>query len=100
MRGGPTFCMDNRHLKRRTKLFFTNMKNLYSWSTSQYLPTGNFHEIEFAKKNEKNFSKPTLRARDNSLCGYLKECEFEYPSNKHEKIKKSFPLLAVNKQLY
>ena len=48
MRCGPSFCMSNRHVKLTTekKLLYENLNNLYDWSMSQNLPTGDCPEIE------------------------------------------------------
>ena len=74
------------------------MTNLYGWGMSQYLPTGDFHEIEFTKRNERNLSKTILRFPDNNNCGYLLECDLEYPFNIHEKAK-HFPFLPDQKTI-
>ena len=56
MRGGPSSCMGNRHVKRgKRKVPYEDMNNLYGWSMSQNLPTGDFHEIEFTKRKEKSY---------------------------------------------
>ena len=62
MRGGPSSCMSNRHVKRGDGIIvFEEMTNLYGWSMSQFLPTGGFHEIDFTKKNGENVSKKIVR---------------------------------------
>ena len=33
------------------------MNNLYDWSLSQYLPRGDFHEIEVGKRNERSLKQ-------------------------------------------
>ena len=44
------------------------MNNFYGWSMSEYLPTGDFHAIEFTKRNEKLLLKSFLRTPENSDC--------------------------------
>ena len=57
MRGGPISCMGNRYVKRgERKLVYEDMNNLYSWSMSQYLPTGGFHKIKLTTSSLKTIS--------------------------------------------
>ena len=43
MKGGPSSRMGNRYVKRGAgKIVYEDMINLYGWSMSQYLPTGDF----------------------------------------------------------
>ena len=43
MRGGSKACMGNRYVKRgERKIVNEDMTNLYCWSMSQSLPTGDF----------------------------------------------------------
>ena len=67
-----------------------DVTNLYGWSMSQYLPTGDLHEIELTK-NERILIKSILRTQDNN-CGYLLERDLVYQSNTNEKTK-LFPFL-------
>ena len=84
MRGGPSSCMGNRYVKRgERKIVYEDMNNLYSWSMSQYLPTGGFHKIKVTRSGLKTIS----RTPDQDENGFLKECDSEYPSNIHEKNK-------------
>ena len=47
MRGGSSSCMANRYVKRgERKIGYEEMKNLYGWSMSQYLTTGDFRKIK------------------------------------------------------
>ena len=50
---------------------------------SQYLPTGDFHEIKVSRGSGKRI----LRFPDNDEHGFLIECDLEYPSSIHEKTK-------------
>ena len=89
MRGGPSACMGSRYVKRgERKILYEDLNNLYGWSMSQYLPTGDFREIKVTKSNLKTI----LRTPDNDDHGFLIECDLEYPYNIHEKTK-HFPLL-------
>ena len=57
------------------------MNNLYGWSMSQYLPTGDFREIKVTRSSLKTI----LRTPDNDELGFLREGDLEYPSSIHEK---------------
>ena len=95
MRGGPSSCMGNRYVKRgERKIVYEDMNNLYGWSMSQYLPTGDFYEIEVTRSTLKTI----LRTPDNDEHGFLIECDLEYPSSIHEKTK-YFPSLPHKKTI-
>ena len=95
MRGGPSSCMGNRCVKRgHRKIVYEDMKNLYGWSMSQYLPTDNFREIKVTKSSLKTI----LRTLDNDEHGFLKEGDLENPSRIHEKTK-YFPFLPNKKTI-
>ena len=82
MRGGASSCMGNRYVKRgERKIVYEDMTNLYGWSTSQYLLTGDFREIKVTGSSFKSI----LRTLDNYEHGFLIECDLEYLSNIHEK---------------
>ena len=82
MRGGPSACMGNRYVKRgERKIVYEDMTNLYGWSMSQYLPTGDFREIRVTRSN----IKPILRTPDNDEHGFLIECDLEHPNSIHKK---------------
>ena len=82
MRGRPSACMGRRYVKRgERKRVYEDMNNLYGWSISQYLPTGDFHEIKVTKSNLKTI----LRTPVNNEHGFLIECDLEYPSSIHKK---------------
>ena len=68
------------------------MTNLYGWSMSQYLPTGDFREIKVTRSS----LKIILRTPENDEHGFLIECDLEYPSTIHEKTK-YFPFLPEKK---
>ena len=54
MRGGPSSCMGSRYVKRgERKIVYEDMNNLYGWSMSQYLPTGDFREIKVTRSTLK-----------------------------------------------
>ena len=75
MKGGPSACMDNRYVKRgERKIVYEDVNNLYGWSMSQYLPTGDFSEIKVTKSSLKSI----LRTPDNNEHGFLIECDLEY----------------------
>ena len=95
MRGGPSACMGSRYVKRgERKILYEDLNNLYGWSMSQYLPTGDFREIKVTRRNIKSI----LRTPDNDDHGFLIECDLEYPNNIHEKTK-HFPFLPEKKTI-
>ena len=94
MREGPSACMGNRYAKRgERKIVYEDMTNLYGWSMSQYLPTGDFREIKVTKSS----SKTILRTPDKVEHGVLIECDLEYPSSIQKKTN-NFPFLPEKKQ--
>ena len=95
MRGGPSACMGNRYVTRgERKILYEDLNNLYGWSMSQYLPTGDFREIKVTR----SILKSMLRTPDNNEHGFLIECDLEYPSSIHEKTK-HFPFLPEKKTI-
>ena len=95
MRGGPSACMGRRYVKRgEREIVYEDVNNLYDWSMSQYLPTGDFSEIKVTKSSLKSI----LRTPDNNEHGFLIECDLEYPSNIHEKTK-YYPFLPEKKTI-
>ena len=95
MRRGPSACMGNRYVKRgERKIVYEDLNNLYGWSMSQYLPTGDFCEIKVTR----SCLKTILRTPDNDEHGYLIECDLEYPSSIHKKTK-YFPFLPEKKTI-
>ena len=76
--------MGTRYVKRgERKIVYEDMTNLYGWSMSQYLPTGDFREIKVTRSSVKNI----LRTPDNYEHGFLIECDLEYPNSLHKKNK-------------
>ena len=93
MTGGPSSCMGSRYVKRgERKIVYEDMNNLYGWSMTQYLPTGDFREIKVTRSSLKTI----LRTPDNDEHGFLLECYSEYPSSIHKKTK-YFPFLPDKK---
>ena len=93
LRGGPSACMGSRYVKTgKRKIVYEDMTNLYGWSMSQYLPTGDFREIKVTRRSLKTI----LRTLDNDEHGFLIECDLKYPSSIHEKTK-YFPFLLEKK---
>ena len=87
--------MGNRYVKKgERKIVYEDLNNLYGWSMSQYLPTGDFREIKVTRSNIKSI----LRAPDNDDHGFLIECDLENPNNIHEKTK-HFPFLPEKKTI-
>ena len=74
--------MGNRYVKRgERKIVYEDMNNLYGWSMSQYLTTGDFREVKVTRSGLKTI----LRTSDNDEHGFLIECHLEYPCSIHEK---------------
>ena len=93
MRGGSRACMGNSYVKRgEREIVYEDMTDLYGWSMSQYLPTGDFREIKVTRSGLKTI----LRTPDKDEHGFLIECHLEYPSSIHEKTK-FFPYLPEKK---
>ena len=93
MRGGPSACMGNRYVKRgQSRIVYEDMTNLYGWSMSQNLPTGDFREIKVTRSSLKTI----LRTPNNDEHRFLKECDLEYPSSIHKKTN-HFPFLPEKK---
>ena len=62
MRGGLSACMGNSYVKRgERKIVYEDMTNLYGWSMSQNLRTGDFREIKVTRSSLKSI----LRTSDN-----------------------------------
>ena len=90
MRGGASSCMGNRYVKRgERKIVYEDMTNLYGWSMSQYLPTGDFRAIKVTRSSLKTI----LRTPDKDEHGFLIECDLENPSSIHG-INKIFPIFT------
>ena len=95
MREGPSACMGSRYVKRgERKIIYEDLNNLYGWSMSQYLPTGDFRGIQVTKSSLKTL----LRTPDNDEHGFLIEFDLDYPSSIHEKTK-HFPILPEKKTI-
>ena len=95
MRGGPSYCMGNRHEKRgERRIVYENKNILYGWSMSQYLPTGDFRENKVTGCS----LKTNLRTPDKDEHGSLIECDLEYPNSLHEKTK-YFPFLPEKRTI-
>ena len=68
MRGGPSACMDKRYVKSgERKIVYEDMTNLYGWSLSQFLPTGDFREIKVTRSSVKTI----LGTPDNDEHGFF-----------------------------
>ena len=62
MRGGPSSFMGNRYVEGgERKIVYEDMKNLYGWSMSQYIPAGDFREIEVKRSSVKTIFKNSRR---------------------------------------
>ena len=56
MRGGPSSCMGIRYVKRgERKIVYGDVNNLYGWSMSQCLPTGDFREFQVTRISLQKF---------------------------------------------
>ena len=92
MRGGVSYIA-NRHGKANNKYMKNNDKNaqskyimyldsdnLYRWSMSQYLPTGNFRWMTDKEINKIDLGK----YKTNSKKGLILEVDLEYPRELHD----------------
>ena len=99
MRRGPSSCMGNCHVKRGgRKVVYEDMNNLYGWRSSQYLPTGDFRELNLS--NRISLIKSFLRTLNNDEHGFSVEGNSEYESSIQEETKR-FPFLpkkAIKKE--
>ena len=59
------------------------MNNLYGWTISQNLATGDFREVKVTR----SILKTTLKTRDNAEHGFLIESDLKYLSSIHAKTK-------------
>ena len=83
IRGGISSIMGDRFIKSddKTKIIYIDANNLYGYAMSQYLPTGNFINIEINDNNEQNIIKQIINTPDDSEIGYFIECDLEYPQS-------------------
>ena len=95
MRAGPSSCMGNRYVKRRErKIVYEDMINLYGWSMSQYLKTGDVREIKVTKSSLKTF----FRTPNIDEHGFVTECDLDYPPSMQGKTK-FFHFCRIGKRL-
>ena len=93
MRGGPSSWMGNRFGKRgEMKIVYEDMTNMYGWSMSQKLPTGDFREINVTRSSFETI----LKTPDNDKHGFSIKGDLDYPSSINEKTK-YFPFLPEKK---
>ena len=87
--------MGNRYvLTGERKIVYEDMNNLYGWSMSHYLHTGDFRET----KDTRSSVKTILKISDDDAHGFLIESNLEYPSSILEKTK-VFPFLPDKKTI-
>ena len=81
IRGGISGVMGDRYVKSddSTKILYIDANNLYGWAMSQFLPIGNFQEIEI-KDNQINLLNCIINTPDNSDVGYFLLLDLEYPA--------------------
>ena len=79
IRGGISGIMGDRCIKsnHETKILYIDANNLYGWAMSQYLPTGNFLDLEI--KN--NIIQKIINTSDDSDQGYFLLVDLEYPAH-------------------
>ena len=96
MRGGSGACMGRRYVKRgERKIVYEDLNNLYGWNMSQYLPTGDFREIQVTRSSLKTI----LRTPDNDEHGFVIECDLEDPNCIRKKNTKHIPFLPEKKTI-
>jgi hypothetical protein len=100
-RGGLCFVGSKRHVKANNKyledydpeqesnyLMYWDANNLYGWAMSQYLPYKNISLNSYITIDQINSILDTTP--DDNDVGYIIECDLEYPSEIHDKLKE-FP---------
>ena len=81
---------DKFNKKEESKfLEYLDANNLYGWSMSKYLPTGDFKWVD----NLDNFD--TMNVSDKSPKGYILEVDLSYPKELHD-LHSDFPLAPEN----
>ena len=109
MRCELSSVMGNRYVKRgERKTAYRVISNFYGRTMSQFLLTGDFHEIDLAKKKNLGFGYSSLSNHNLSRTisrnpydnegGVFLECDLEYPSNIQEKTK-HLPFCPLKKHL-
>ena len=101
LRGGISYIShrhgvaNNKYIKGYNKkmpskyLMYLDANNLYGWSMSQCLPTGNFKWM-----SDRNINKLDLaKYKDNSKRGLILEVDLEYPKELHD-LHNEYPLAA------
>ena len=99
MRGGVSYianrygkannkCMKNTMRRPPTKyVIYLDSNNLYGWSMSQYLPSGNFRWMTDKEISEIDLAK----YKENSKKGLILEVDLEYPRELHS-LHNDYPL--------
>ena len=82
IRGGISGVMGPRCIKSddQTKILYIDANNLYGWAMSQYLPLGNFCEIEINENNKLGVLNQIINTSDTSPIGYFILVDLEYPA--------------------
>ena len=77
IRGRISSVMGDRYIKLddNKKLLYIDANSVYGWAMSQYLPTGDFEEIDI--QNEDEILNIISTADDNEI-GYFIECDLQY----------------------
>ena len=68
IRGGISGVMGDRCIKsdQNTKILYIDANNLYGWAMSQYMPIGNFLDLEINDENEKIILDQIINTSDQS----------------------------------
>ena len=100
IRGGISSVMGPRYIEsdENTILCYLDANNLYGWTMSQYLPTGDFRKIKFLENDDYEHDsvlmdenkKYILSTPDDNEYGYFIEGDLEYPAEITEKTE-NFP---------
>ena len=93
IRGGISSVMGDRHVQsdENKQILYIDANNLYGWAMSQYLPIGEFEELNFPEEYELEQIVEDLRfIPDDNEYGFFIECDLLYPAEIKEKTK-NFP---------
>ena len=66
--------------KPSTYIIYLDANNLYGWAMSQYLPYGRF---QWEENPERWVTFDWTSLHDTDGCGYIVECDLEYPAELH-----------------
>ena len=93
IRGGISSVMGNRHVQsdENKQILYIDANNLYGWTMSQYLPTGEFKKLQLPENySQDQLVEDLLQIPDDNEYGFFIECDLFYPAEIKENTK-NFP---------